>query len=171
MKFISKTFRANYRIRAKEVMVIDTDGSKLGILPLKEALKIAEDKELDLVEVSPHSSPPVCKILDFGKFKYELSKREREAKQKRKSQDLKEVKFRLKIDDHDFQTKTKTAIRLLKSGNKVKAVIMFRGRERVYTGQGIRLMERLAREISEISIIERPPKLEGRNMVMILAPK
>ena len=152
-------------------MVIDTDGGKLGQFQLRDALKLAEDKGMDLVEVAPQAVPPVCKLLDYGKFKYELNKKEREAKQNRKTQELKEIKFRLKIDEHDLSTKIRTIQRMLKDGDKIKCVIMFRGREMVYTAQGIKLMERVAQEAAEVGSIERIPKLEGRNMIMILAPK
>jgi len=143
----------------------------LGQFQLRDALKLAEDKGMDLVEVAPQAVPPVCKLLDYGKFKYELNKKEREAKQNRKTQELKEIKFRLKIDEHDLSTKIRTIQRMLKDGDKIKCVIMFRGREMVYTAQGIKLMERVAQEAAEVGSIERIPKLEGRNMIMILAPK
>lgn len=143
----------------------------MGQFQLRDALKLAEDKGMDLVEVAPQAVPPVCKLLDYGKFKYELNKKEREAKQNRKTQELKEIKFRLKIDEHDLSTKIRTIQRMLKDGDKIKCVIMFRGREMVYTAQGIKLMERVAQEAAEVGSIERIPKLEGRNMIMILAPK
>ena len=143
----------------------------MGQFQLRDALKLAEDKGMDLVEVAPQAVPPVCKLLDYGKFKYELNKKEREAKQNRKTQELKEIKFRLKIDEHDLSTKIRTIQRMLKDGDKIKCVIMFRGREMVYTAQGIKLMERVAQEAAEFGTIERIPKLEGRNMIMILAPK
>jgi len=143
----------------------------LGQLSLRDALNLAEEKGMDLVEVAPQAVPPVCKLLDYGKFKYELNKKEREAKLNRKTQELKEIKFRLKIDEHDLSTKIRTILRMLKDGDKIKCVIMFRGREMVYTSQGIKLMERVAKEAEDCSTIERIPKLEGRNMIMILAPK
>jgi len=152
-------------------MVIDTDGERLGVYPIREALKLAEEKELDLVEVSPTAKPPVCKLLDYGRFKYELNKKEREARSKKKTLELKEIKFRLKIDDHDFLTKTKLMKKFLAAGDKVKITIMFRGREMVYTSQGLKLLERVAREIGEGVQIEKTPKIEGRNMTMIMAPK
>ncbi|RYD06902.1 translation initiation factor IF-3 [Desulforamulus aquiferis] len=137
----------------------------------KEALRIAEEKQLDLVEVAPQAKPPVCRIMDFGKFKYEQSKREKEAKKKQRIIQVKEVKLRPRIEDHDYDVKAKNAERFLKDGDKVKATIMFRGREIVHTELGQRLLVRLAEDMKDICTIERHPKLEGKNMIMILAPK
>ena len=132
---------------------------------------MAEEKELDLVEVSPNVDPPVCRMIDYGRFKYEQNKKEKEAKHKRKTLELKEVKLRPKIDEHDYQVKSKLTRRLIEEGDKVKVTLIFRGREAVYTGLGEKLMERLAKETADICVVERRPKLEGRNMIMILAPK
>jgi translation initiation factor IF-3 len=151
--------------------VIDTDGTQLGILPTAEAIRLAKAKELDVVEVSPQASPPVCKIMDFGKFKYAQSKKEREGHKKRKSQQLKEVKLRPKIDPHDFQTKSKLVTRLIGEGDKVKVTITFRGREIIYASHGQEILEKLAQEVSQTAVVERPPKLEGKIMMMILSPK
>lgn len=134
-------------------------------------MRIAEETNFDLVEVSPSTDPPVCKLMDYGKFKYEQAKKEKDAKIKRKTLDVKEVKLRPKIDENDFLVKKNTAERILKSGNKVKVTLMFRGREVVYTELGKKLMNRLAEELDSCSSVERVPKLEGRNMIMILTPK
>lgn len=168
---ISKELRVNEEIRAKQVRVIGAEGAQLGILGIKEALTLAEEKELDLVEVSPAVDPPVCKLMDYGKFKYEQSKKERDSKLKRKYLEVKELKMRPKIDEHDFQVKSKTAQRILKDGDKIKVTLMFRGRELVYTKLGEKLLDRLFEELSPLCIVEKKPKLEGKNMVMILAPK
>jgi translation initiation factor IF-3 len=169
--FISKDLRVNKEIRAKQVRIIGVDGEQLGIIAINEALDMAEEKELDLVEVSPNVDPPVCKLMDYGKFKYEQSKKERDSKVKRKILEVKEVKLRPKIDEHDFQTKSKTAQRILLDGDKVKVTLMFRGREVVYTKLGEQLLDRMFLELNTISIIEKKPKLEGKNMIMILTPK
>lgn len=151
--------------------VIDGDGSQLGIFSSRDALRLAEEKQMDLVEISPAAKPPVCKIMDFGKYKYEQSKREKEAKKKQKIISVKEVKLRPNIEDHDFDVKAKNAARFLKDGDKVKATIIFRGREIVHTQLGQKLLKRLAECVSEFSLVERQPKLEGKNMIMILTPK
>lgn len=138
---------------------------------MRDALKVAEEKALDLVEVSPAAEPPVCRLMDFGKFKYEQAKKEKDSKVKRRTLEVKEVKLRPKIDENDFNVKKSTAERILKGGNKVKVTLMFRGREVVYTELGKKLMTRLAEELEPMCSVERIPKLEGRNMIMILAPK
>ncbi|MEW6423475.1 MAG: translation initiation factor IF-3 [Bacillota bacterium] len=163
--------RVNEEIRAKEVRVIDVNGNQLGIMPIAAALRLAEEKELDLVEVAPQAKPPVCRLMDYGKFKYEQSKREKEAKKKQRVINVKEVKMRLNIEDHDFLVKAKSAERFLRDGDKVKATIMFRGREIVHTQLGQVLLSRLAEHVKDISTVERQPKLEGKNMIMILAPR
>jgi translation initiation factor IF-3 len=140
-------------------------------MPLKEALRLAEEKQLDLVEVAAQAKPPVCRIMDYGKFKYEQSKREKEAKKKQKTIQIKEVKLRPRIEDHDYSVKSKNAERFLKDGDKVKVTIMFRGREIVHTELGRSLLERLAQDLKDICTVERHAKLEGKNMIMILAPK
>nr|WP_204617036.1 translation initiation factor IF-3 [Desulforadius tongensis] len=163
--------RTNEAIRAKEVRLVDNEGNQLGIVPTKEALRIAEDRQLDLVEVAPQAKPPVCRLMDYGKYKYEQSKKEKEARKRQHIINVKEVKLRPNIEEHDYQVKMKNARRFLKGGDKVKATIMFRGREIVYAPKGQELLKRMANELSELCTIERPPKVEGRNMVMILAPK
>lgn len=151
--------------------MIGDAGEQLGILSLRDALRTAEEKSLDLVEVSPATDPPVCKLMDFGKFKYEQAKKEKDSKIKRKTLEIKEVKLRPKIDDNDFNVKRNTAERILKDGNKVKVTLMFRGREVVYTDLGKKLMTKLSEDLAAFCSVERVPKLEGRNMIMILAPK
>ncbi|MBE3581449.1 MAG: translation initiation factor IF-3 [Thermoanaerobacteraceae bacterium] len=168
---MSKDWRVNGEIRAREVRLVGTDGQQLGIMPLREALRIAHEQGLDLVEVAPQARPPVCRIMDFGKYKYEQSKREREARKKQRIIDVKEVKLRPGIEEHDFQVKARNALRFLEDGDKVKVTIMFRGREISHPELGEKLCWRLADQVSELASVERPPKLEGRNMVMILAPK
>jgi translation initiation factor IF-3 len=168
---ISKEVKVNKEIRARQVRVIGENGEQLGILHIKEALKEAEERSLDLVEVSPAAEPPVCKLMDYGKFRYEQAKKEKDSKFKRRTLDVKEVKLRPKIDDNDFNVKKNTAERILKTGNKVKITLMFRGREVVYTELGKQLMMKLSEELEPICTVERAPKLEGRNMIMILAPK
>ncbi|MBS4023564.1 MAG: translation initiation factor IF-3 [Dethiobacter sp.] len=161
----------NEQIRAREVRVVDNDGSQLGVMPLREALSKAMEKNLDLVAVAPNAKPPVCRIMDFGKFKYEQSKREKESRKNQKLVIVKEVKVRPNIEDHDFQVKLKNAKRFLESGDKVKATVMFRGREITHPELGQRLLQRLAKDLEELANVEREPKVEGRNMVMILTPK
>ncbi|KUK12269.1 translation initiation factor IF-3 [Moorellaceae bacterium AZ2] len=161
----------NGEIRAREVRLVGTNGQQLGIMPLREALRIAHEQGLDLVEVAPQARPPVCRIMDYGKYKYEQSKREREARKKQRIIDVKEVKLRPGIEEHDFQVKARNALRFLEDGDKVKVTIMFRGREISHPELGEKLCWRLADQVSELASVERPPKLEGRNMVMILAPK
>lgn len=161
----------NESIRAKEVRVIDTDGSQLGILPLKEALSAAAAKDLDLVNIAPNATPPVCKIMDFGKYRFEQAKREKEARKNQKIVEVKEVRLGLSIDTHDFETKGKNAIKFLKSGDKVKVSIRFRGREFGHPEIGLEIMARFAEFCSEYASVEKPAKMEGRNMLMFLAPK
>ncbi len=161
----------NESIKAKEVRVINTDGSQLGILPLKDALAAAAKQNLDLVNISPNAVPPVCKIMDYGKYRFEQAKREKEARKNQKVVDVKEIRLGLSIDTHDFETKGKQAIKFLKSGDKVKVSIRFRGREFGHPEIGIEIMERFAEFCSEYSSVEKPAKLEGRNMLMFLAPK
>lgn len=167
---ITKNLFINEQISAREVLVIDTDGTQLGVLKIEEALKVAENKKLDLVNVAPTARPPVCRIMDYGKYKYEQSKREREARKKQKLITVKEVKFRPNIDQHDFEVKMKNARRFLEDGDKVKVTVMFRGREVTHSNIALRLCERLAEEVKQYGTVERPPKLEGRNMIMILTP-
>ncbi|HBC92219.1 MAG TPA: translation initiation factor IF-3 [Pelotomaculum sp.] len=168
---MTKDFRINEEIRAREVRVVDSEGNQLGIMSGRDALRLAEEKQQDLVEIAPAAKPPVCRIMDFGKYKYEQSKREKEARKKQKIISVKEIKMRPNIEDHDFEVKAKNALRFLKDGDKVKATVIFRGREIVHTQIGQQLLKRLAEDLKELSNIERVPKLEGKNMIMILAPK
>lgn len=160
----------NEQISAKEVRLIDAEGNQVGVVSLEKALQIAEDAELDLVEVSPNTNPPVCKVLDYGKYKYEQQKKASEARKKQKTVDVKELKMRPTIEDHDFGVKLKNATRFLKGGDKVKFTIRFRGREMAYQDQGQELMKRLEEELVEYGKVELQPKMEGRQMIMILAP-
>lgn len=161
----------NEEIRTKEVRLVSETGEQLGIMHPKEALNIALSRGLDLVEVAPSAKPPVCKIMDVGKFKYEQSKREREARKKQRVINVKEVKLRPNIEDHDFEVKTKNAIRFLEDGDKVKVTIMFRGRELSHPELGQELLVRVAEMVQEVATVEKNPKLEGKNMIMILTPK
>jgi len=162
--------RINEEIRAREVRLVGEDGEQLGIMSFRDAYRIALEKDLDLVEIAPTAKPPVCKLMDYGKYKYEQAKREKEARKKSKTIDLKEVKLRPNIEDHDFETKARNAQRFLRDGDKVKVTIMFRGREITHPDQGKALCDRLAEYLKNDAVIEREAKLEGRNMVMILSP-
>ncbi len=161
----------NEQIRAREVRVIAPKGEQLGIMSLNEALTAARNHNLDLVNVAPQAKPPVCKIMDYGRYKYEQSKREKEARKNQKTVTIKEVKLRPNIEEHDFQVKSKNARRFLSNGDKVKVTIMFRGREITHPELGRKLCDKMAAELSDISAVESHAKLEGRNMIMILAAK
>jgi len=150
---------------------VSEDGEQLGIIPIREALTMAEEKGVDLVEVAPSAKPPVCRMMDYGKFKFEQSKREKEARKKQKIISIKEVKMRPNIEEHDFQVKAKNARKFLTEGDKLKFTIMFRGRQITHPELGEKLCLKLAAELSDISAVEKAPKVEGRNMVMILVPK
>lgn len=163
--------RINDRIRAKEVRVIDEDGSQLGIMPPGQALTLAEEKGLDLVEIAPTATPPVCRIMNSGKFFYQQSKRESEARKHQKHIQVKEVKFRVKIDEHDFQFKKRNVERFLRDGNKVKSTVIFRGREAVHSEIGRNILLRLAGELTEVANVEVSPRQEGMTMVQILVAK
>lgn len=146
------------------------DGEQLGILPIHEALRAARERGLDLVEVAPQAKPPVCKIMDYSKWKYDQAKKLKEAKKKQRTQDVKEIKMRPSIDEHDFNVKARACERFLTDGDKVKATIMFRGRELAHIEIGQKVLERLLERVKEICVVERPPRIEGRNMIMVLAP-
>ena len=167
---IARDVRINREIRAKEVRVIDPEGKQLGILPASEALRLAINYELDLVEVSPKSEPPVCRIMDYGKFKYQQSKKAHEAKKKQAVVHIKEVKMRPKTEEHDFQFKLRHIERFLKEGNKTKVTIVFRGRELAHPDLGRNMLSRVTEEAKEWGKIEQAPKFEGRNFTMVLAP-
>jgi translation initiation factor IF-3 len=168
---LEKQININEKIRAPEVRVIGQEGQQLGVLSLKKALELAAQDELDLVEVAPNAEPPVCKIMDFGKFKYQQNKRTQEAKKKQTVIQVKEVKVRPKTDEHDLQVKIRHIKRFLGQKDKAKVTILFRGREIAYADQGMKVLERIREELKEESVVEQTPKMEGRNMVMILAPK
>ena len=168
---ISKETRINEEIRDKELRVIDENGEMIGIMSRDEALRLAEEKKLDLVNISPNAKPPVCKILDYGKYRYELQKREKEAKKKQKTMTVKEIRLSTFIEDHDIQVKAKTACKFLQDGDKVKVSLRFRGREKDYTARGREVMDRFAEACSEVSSIDKKPTFEGRSLTMFLAPK
>ncbi len=161
----------NFKIKAKEVRVIDPDGNQIGIVPTDKALSAAKDFGLDLVEVSPNANPPVCKIMDYGRYKYEQDKKQQEAKKRQSTFQLKEIKVRPKTGDHDLEVKLGHIRRFLEKKDKVKITLIFRGREITLTDLGIEVLERIAEEISDIAVVEQKPKFEGRTMVMILAPR
>ncbi len=168
---ISKETQINEEIRDKEVRVISATGEQVGIMSAKEALSLAEKSNLDLVKIAPGANPPVCKIMDYGKFRFEQAKREKEAKKNQKVMDIKEVRLSLNIDTGDFNTKVNHALRFLKSGDKVKVSIRFRGREMAHTENGTVIMQRFAEACAENGSVEKPAKLEGRQMLMFLVPK
>ena len=161
----------NERIRAREVRVIGDEGEQIGIMPPFEALKMARERNLDLVEISPTAQPPVCRIMDYGKFLYQNEKREREAKKKQKVITVKEVKFRINVDDHDYDTKKNHVLRFLDEGDKVKATIFFRGREMTRQSLGRQILERLIKDVENKGIVEFRPRQEGNTLHLILAPK
>lgn len=161
----------NEEIRDKELRIIGSDGQQLGIMSAKDALNLAEQKNLDLVKIAPQSNPPVCKIMDYGKYRFEQAKREKEARKNQRVVDIKEVRLSLNIDTHDFYTKLNNALKFIKHGDKVKVSIRFRGREMGHPEIGLETMKRFADACSEVAVIEKPAKLEGRNMLMFLAPK
>ncbi|MGP1407729.1 translation initiation factor IF-3 [Selenomonas sp.] len=166
-----ESLRINEEIRIREVRVTSASGEQLGIMATRDALRMAEEQHLDLVEVAPKAKPPVCRIMDFGKYRYEQQKREKEAKKKQKIVTIKEVKLRPNIEQHDFDVKLKNALRFLEEGNKVKVTIMFRGRELSHPELGREVLNRVSDQLKELVSIERDAKLEGKNMTMILAPK
>jgi translation initiation factor IF-3 len=162
--------RTNDRIRVPEVRLIGPNGEQVGVVPIEVAMRLAQEADLDLVEVAPEAKPPVAKVMDYGKFKYEAAQKLKEARRNQANTILKEVRFRLKIDTHDYETKKKRAIGFLNDGDKVKAMILFRGREQSRPEQGVRLLQKFAEEVSEFGTIESTPTIDGRNMVMIIGP-
>ena len=163
--------RINEEIRAREVRVIGSEGEQFGIMSGRDAQQLAYEKHLDLVEIAPTAKPPVCRIMDYGKYRYEQQKREKESRKKQKTFDIKEVKLRPGIEEHDFNVKFKNAVRFLEDGDKVKVTIMFRGRELSHPELGEVLLNKMAAQLKEMAVVERQPKLEGKNMIMIVAPK
>src|SRR3954452_17254353 len=160
----------NERIRAREVRLVDPDGTQLGIKPLPEALHIARQLDLDLVEVAPEAQPPVCRIMDYGKFKFDTAQRAKESRRKTTSTSIKEMKYRPKIGPGDFDTKTRQVTKFLGDGHKVKITIMFRGREMSHQELGLKILERVADKVATLAKVEAAPKVDGRNMIMVLAP-
>lgn len=171
MNIAIKELQINEEIRDKEVRVITGDGEVLGIMSSQDALKIAEEKNLDLVKIAPQAVPPVCKIMDYGKYRFEQAKKEKEAKKNQHVVEIKEIRLSLNIDTHDFETKVNHARRFLTSGNKVKVSIRFRGREMAHTENGLVTMQQFADACTEFSNVEKAAKLEGKSMMMFLAPK
>jgi translation initiation factor IF-3 len=171
MPIADRFVRINERIRAREIRVINEEGGQLGIMPPYEALRIARGQGLDLVEVAPTANPPVCRIINYGKYLYQLSKRQHEARKHQKSIELKEVKMRPRTSTHDFETKRNKVIEFLREGAKVKVTIMFRGREMAHRDLGFKMMERLAEEVSEVGVVETRPKIEGPNLSTIITAK
>ncbi len=163
--------RANSEIRAARVQLIDSDGSNRGVVAIQEALQIAEDLGLDLVEISPNAEPPVCKITDLGKLKYQSQKKAAEARKNQKVIEIKEIKMRPNIDTHDYETKMKAVRRFFDEGDKVKLTLRFRGREMAHMELGMQLLNKVREETAEIAKVEAEPKLEGRQMMMVLAPR
>lgn len=171
MNIRNRELSVNEGIRDKEVRVIDVNGEQLGIMSPKKALEIAQQKDLDLVMVAPNAKPPVCRIMDYGKYRFDMAKREKEARKHQRTINVKEVRLSANIEEHDMGVKAKHADKFLKAGDKVKVSIRFRGREMAHTSIGYDVMNRFVEMITQEHIIERKPKLEGRNMIMILAPK
>ncbi|MBE7030572.1 MAG: translation initiation factor IF-3 [Ruminococcaceae bacterium] len=159
----------NEQIRDKEVRLVDTDGSQLGIVSIEEAMQKANDRGVDLVKIAPQAKPPVCKIMDYGKYKFELAKRDKEARKNQKTVTLKEIRLSPSIDTHDFETKVNHTIKFLKAGDKVKITVRFRGREMNHSSLGKVLLERFAEAVSDAGTMEKEPKMEGRNMFMVIA--
>ena len=162
--------RVNENIRAEKVRLVDADGEMAGVVSVPEALKMAEEAGLDLVEVSPNADPPVCKILDYGKYKYEQQKKAAEARKKQKTVDVKEVKIRPGIEKHDYEVKMRNARRFLEGGDKVKVTMRFRGREMAHQDIGLGVLRKMKEELADVSKPELEPKLEGRQMIMVLGP-
>jgi translation initiation factor IF-3 len=161
----------NEEIRDKEVRVIDADGSMLGVMPGKEAQKLAISKNLDLVKIAPQAAPPVCRVMDYGKYKFELAKKDKEARKKQKIIELKEVRVSPTIEDHDFEFKAKNAQKFLEEGDKVKISVRFRGREIHHASLGEVVLNKFSLFLENVGVIEKRPKLEGKNMTMVMAPK
>jgi len=167
---ISTELRINDRIRVPEVRLVGPNGETVGIVRIDDALRLAQEADLDLVEVAPTARPPVCKLMDYGKFKYENAQKAREARRNQTNVIIKEMKLRPKIDQHDYETKKGHVVRFLKAGDKVKITIMFRGREQHRPELGFRLLQRLAEDVTDLGFVESAPKQDGRNMIMVLGP-
>lgn len=171
MVISKESLRINEEIRAREVRVVGDEGEQLGIMSGRDALNLALERHMDLVEIAPNAKPPVCRIMDYGKYRYEQQKRDKEARKKQKTFDIKEVKLRPGIEDHDFDVKFKNAVRFLEDGDKVKVTIMFRGRELSHPELGEVLLIKMAKQLEDLAVVERAAKLEGKNMIMIVSPK
>ena len=163
--------RVNEQIRVPEVRLIGPDGEQIGIMPIREALAQAGEAHLDLVEVAPQANPPVCRIMDYGKFKYQQSKKQAEARRRQTTIQVKEIKVRPKIEEHDMGFKLRNSRRFLSDGDKVKISVIFRGREIAHTDRGLKILTQMAEALAEVGTVEQAPKLEGRNMSMIVSPK
>ena len=163
--------RVNDQIESAQIRLIDQDGGMVGVVTLHKALQLAYDAGLDLVEISPGADPPVCKLLDIGKYKYEQQKKQNEARKKQKVIEIKEIKMRPGIDDHDYDVKKRAMIRFLEEGDKVKITLRFRGREMVHSELGARVLERVRNDLAEVAKVEMSPRMEGRQMTMVVAPK
>ena len=161
----------NGQIRDKEVRVIAENGDQLGVMPVKEAMKLAQEAELDLVKIAPKAQPPVCKIIDYGKYRYELARKEKEAKKKQKTVEVKEVRISPNIDTNDLNTKVNNAKKFIAKGNKVKVTLRFRGREMAHMQQSKHILDDFAEMLAEVAVVEKPAKLEGRSMSMVLTEK
>ena len=161
----------NVQIRDKEVRVIAENGDQLGVMPVKEAMKLAQEAELDLVKIAPKAQPPVCKIIDYGKYRYELARKEKEAKKKQKTVEVKEVRISPNIDTNDLNTKVNNAKKFIAKGNKVKVTLRFRGREMAHMQQSKHILDDFAEMLAEVAVVEKPAKLEGRSMSMVLTEK
>ncbi|HBT99961.1 MAG TPA: translation initiation factor IF-3 [Thermotoga naphthophila] len=159
----------NEQIKVPKVKVVDENGKMIGVMPTRKALELAREKGLDLVLVAPNENPPVAKIMDYGKYKYQLTKKQKESK--KKTVQLKQMKFRLNIDEHDYQTKVKHIRRFLEDGHKVRVVVMFIGREMMFAEKGKEILERVIKDTEDLATVESPPKMEGRDMWMVLKPK
>lgn len=168
---ISQELMINDEIRDKEVRVISKEGEQLGVMPIAQAKALAESQQLDLVMIAPQGKPPVCKIMDYGKYHFEATKREKELRKNQRIVNIKEVRLSATIEPHDVEVRVKSAIKFLKDGDKVKANIRFRGRQMAHSVLGIEIMNDFAARVAEFGKVEKPPRLEGRNMIMILAPK
>ena len=173
MKNIAKDLRVNEKITSKELRIVDAEGKQMGVFPLPEALKIAQENGYDLVEVSPNASPPVCRLMDYGKFKYQQSKKFHQSKKKHVQSviHIKEIKIRPQTEEHDFQFKVRHIKKFLSQGDKTRISLIFRGREITHPEFGKEVLDRIIEEIKDIGVVEQSPKLEGRNMTMMIAPK
>lgn len=166
-----KDLELNEGIRDREIRLIAADGSQLGVVPTRDALRMAEEQELDLVKIAPQATPPVCKLMDYGKFRFEQQKKDKESKKNQKVIDIKEIRLSLNIDTNDFNTKVNQAMKFVQAGHKLKVSIRFRGREMAHTSLGLEVQKRFAEVMSDVAVVDKAPKLEGRSMQMYMSPK